>query len=66
MNHCYLKGGAQPPCPPPPLRFSATGIASDIAESGFYGIMADESTDASNIGQLVICIRWEDKQVTVC
>ena len=33
------------------------GIASDIAEYGYYSIMADESTDASNIEQLVICIR---------
>ena len=28
--------------------------------------MADESTDASNIEQLVICIRWLDKEMTVC
>ena len=27
------------------------GIASDIAESGYYSIMADESTDASNIAK---------------
>ena len=32
------------------------GIASDIAESGRYSIMADESTDAINIEQLEICI----------
>ena len=32
------------------------GIASDIAESGYYNIMADEFTDASNIEQLVISI----------
>ena len=32
------------------------GIGSDIAESGYYSIVADESTDASNIEQLVICI----------
>ena len=42
------------------------GIASDIAESGYYSIMADESTDASNIEQLVICIHWVDKEMTVC
>ena len=30
------------------------GIASDMAESGYCSIMADESTDASNIEQLVI------------
>ena len=28
--------------------------------------MADESTDVSNIEQLVICIRWMDKEMTVC
>ena len=28
------------------------GTASDIAESGHYTIMADESSDASNIEQL--------------
>ena len=33
------------------------GIASDIAESGYYSIMADERTGASNIEQFVICIR---------
>ena len=42
------------------------GIASDIAESGYYSIMADESTDAGNIEQLVIYIRWMDKEMTVC
>ena len=41
-------------------------IASDIAESGHYIIMADESTDASNIEQLVICIHRVDKEITVC
>ena len=30
------------------------GIASDMVESGHYSIMADESTDVSNIEQLVI------------
>ena len=34
------------------------GIVSDIAESGYYSIIADKSTDMSNIEQLVICIRW--------
>ena len=28
--------------------------------------MADESTDESNIEQLVICIQWVDKEMTVC
>ena len=39
------------------------GIASDIDESGYCNIMADESTDASNIQQLVICICWMDKEI---
>ena len=28
--------------------------------------MADDSPDASNIEQLVICIRWVDKEMIVC
>ena len=28
--------------------------------------MADESTDVSNIEQLLICIFWVDKKMTVC
>ena len=28
--------------------------------------MADESTDVSNIKQLLICICWVDKEMTVC
>ena len=42
------------------------GIASDIAESGYWSIMADASTDAGNIEQFVICIHWVDKGMTVC
>ena len=42
------------------------GIASGIAESGYYSIMADESTNASNIEHIVICIHWMDKKMTVC
>ena len=41
-------------------------IASDIAESGYYSIMADESTDACNIEKRVICIHWLDKKMRVC
>ena len=37
-----------------------------MAESGYYSIMADESTDASNIEQLVICIHTMDMEMTVC
>ena len=42
------------------------GRASDIVESGYYSIMADESTDASIIEQLVISIRCVDKEMAVC
>ena len=28
------------------------GIASDIAESGYYSVMGDESTDASTLNSL--------------
>ena len=42
------------------------GIESDIVESGYYSIMADESTDASNIEQFVICIHWMDREMKVC
>lgn len=41
------------------------GIANSITESGYYSIMADETIDASNTEQLVICIRWVDKEMTV-
>ena len=39
------------------------GTASDIAESEYYIIMADESSNASNIKQLVLCIRWVGKEM---
>ena len=42
------------------------GIASGIAETGHYSIMADESTDVNNIDMLVICIHWLDKEITIC
>ena len=42
------------------------GIASDIAESGYYSITADESTDASNIEQPLIYMLDVDKEMTVC
>ena len=41
-------------------------IAGDITESGYYSIMADESTNASNIEQLVIFTYCVDKETTVC
>ena len=42
------------------------GIASNIAESGYYSIMADESTNVSNIKHLVIYINWVDNEMRVC
>ena len=42
------------------------GIASDKAEFGHYSILADKSTDTNNIKLHVICIRWVDKEMTVC
>ena len=39
--------------------------ASDIAESGYNSIMADESNDASNIEQVVISILWVVMEMTV-
>ena len=38
-------------------------VVSCIKESIFYSIMADESTDITNHEQLVICIRWVDKDL---
>ena len=35
-------------------------IASTVGSSGFYTLMADEVTDASNIEQVVICLRSID------
>ena len=32
-------------------------IASDIAMTGCYSILANEATDVSNTQQLVVCIR---------
>ena len=40
---------------------SAAWYTSDIAESGYYCIMADESIDVSNFELLVICIRWTER-----
>ena len=33
-------------------------IVNSIKDSGYYGIMADESSDISNVQQFVICVRW--------
>ena len=40
-------------------------IASDIAITGCYSILADEATDVSNTQQLVACIRWVTKEFKV-
>ena len=42
------------------------GIESDISESGYYSIMADKSTDESNLEQLVTCICWVVKEMALC
>ena len=35
-------------------------ISTDIRGTEFYYIMADETSDVSNIEHLVLCIRWVD------
>jgi len=35
-------------------------IASEIQSAEFYAIMVDESSDAANTEQLVLCVRWVD------
>ena len=42
-----------------------TMIAHEIQCTPFYSIMADETTDASNNEQLVICFRWVDDNLQV-
>lgn len=36
-------------------------VAEKVRESEFYSILADETTDVSNREQLVICLRWVEK-----
>ena len=36
-------------------------ISSNIHESPFFALLADETIDSSNLEQLVVCIRWNDK-----
>ena len=38
-------------------------ICRDVAINGFYTIMADECTDASNKEQFTICLRWVDENL---
>ena len=40
-------------------------ISSDVQQSAFYTVMADETTDASNKEQLVIVFRWVDNDLTI-
>ena len=40
-------------------------IASEIAITACYSILADEATDVSNTQQLVVCIRWVTKDLEV-
>ena len=35
-------------------------IAKLLKDSDFFTIMADETTDASNKEQVIICMRWVD------
>ena len=38
-------------------------IVNSVKDSGYYSIMADESSDISNVQQFVICIRWVDNML---
>ena len=40
-------------------------MAADIRESKCYSILADEASDASNVEQLVLCLRWVTKDLIV-
>ena len=38
-------------------------IVNSIKDLGYYSIMADESSDISNVQQFAICIRWVDNML---
>ena len=38
-------------------------IAANIRDSDFYAMMCDESTDAANTSQMVVCLRWVDEEL---
>ena len=38
-------------------------MLTEIKSSDFYSIMADETSDSANAEQLVICLRWVDKNL---
>ena len=33
-------------------------IAGDLQNTSFFTVMVDETVDASNVEQVVICLRW--------
>ena len=37
-------------------------IAAMITEAGYFALEADEVTDASNLEQVIVCLRWVDAQ----
>ena len=50
------------------LQAMALGILREIVENirpHWFSLMADETTDVSNVEQLVICIRWVDDHLNV-
>ena len=40
-------------------------IASNLQNTPFYTVMADETTDSSNDEQVVVCLRWADDSLQV-
>ena len=51
------------------IEIMALGLLRDIAKSiqlaEFYTIMVDETGDASNLEQLVLCLRWVDEELNI-
>ena len=51
------------------IEIMALGLLRDIAKSiqlaEFYTIMVDETGDASNLEQLVLCLRWVDEELKI-
>ena len=37
-------------------------IASNINKAGYFCLESDETTDASNKEQVIVCLRWVDAQ----
>ena len=40
-------------------------IAENLQKSMFFTVMVDETTDVSNVEQVVICLRWVDENFEV-